>query len=64
MKRSFTIDFIYLNVFTVVFILLKLTKIISWSWTVVFFPTFIYLALLLLMLTIVLTIIFFRKVKK
>jgi hypothetical protein len=42
----------FLNILTLVFVVLKLTNYIDWSWTLVLLPTFINLLLLIAAFTV------------
>lgn len=54
----------FTGLLTIVFIVLKLTKVINWSWWWVISPIWISLSVLLLIIAIPLTIAFFVHMKR
>lgn len=42
----------FLNVLTLIFVVAKMFDVINWSWWLVFLPTFIYIAIVLLILIV------------
>lgn len=42
----------YLNFLTILFIVLKLAEVISWSWWIVFLPTIIWFAAAILFISV------------
>ncbi len=53
MKSNVNIDISFFGILTIVFIVLKLTKVINWSWWWVLAPTWIPIAIVAIIVVVI-----------